>query len=401
MSAATSQTVGLVTSLTRFVDSQTESLAVGAYQALGTPGSTLWLTLTAFLTILTAVFGYNLLLGHAPSLRGGVVTMARIGIVLALATSWPAYQTLIYDVVIDGPGEISAELGQPVGLPGADNMLTQRLDLVDATLVKLAVLGPGPFPPNMQDGSGAYVAPPPFIGFNAFALGAGRIVFLLAAIGSLIAVRVVAGLMLALGPFFIAFLLFSNTRSLFEGWIRVLAGAAIGSLGLSLVLGLQLMLLDPWLSQALSRRIAGESMPSLPSDLFVIIMLFAIVIVAVIFAIFRMCAAFRLTPVAEINRWIDAPASAVPAETTELTLAGTRRDLRSRTELIADHMATVQMRERVPAPASRIVMTADGFTGSRSEQTGEPIRGLAVGRSAARRTRQRISASSERRDAIG
>ena len=37
-----------------------------------------------------------------------------------------------------------------------------------------------------------------------------------------------AGLLLALGPLFAIFLLFEGTRGLFEGWVRGLAGAALG-----------------------------------------------------------------------------------------------------------------------------------------------------------------------------
>ena len=69
--------------------------------------------------------------------------------------------------------------------------------------------------------------------------------------------RLVAGLLLALGPFFIAFLLFDGTRGLFEGWLRVLGGAALGALGTAIVLGVELALLEPWLADLLACRLAG------------------------------------------------------------------------------------------------------------------------------------------------
>src|SRR5439155_567824 len=71
--------------------------------------------------------------------------------------------------------------------------------------------------------------PQPYPGFNTFAIGGSRMLFLVGAIGGLAAVRMIAGLLLAVGPLFVAFLLFENTRSLFEGWIRVLAGAALAA----------------------------------------------------------------------------------------------------------------------------------------------------------------------------
>ncbi|MBL7396112.1 type IV secretion system protein, partial [Escherichia coli] len=53
-----------------------------------------------------------------------------------------------------------------------------------------------------------------------FALGTARVTFLTATIAAYASVRLVAGLLLALGPLFIALLLFEGTRSLFEGWVR-------------------------------------------------------------------------------------------------------------------------------------------------------------------------------------
>src|SRR3546814_5816807 len=69
----------------------------------------------------------------------------------------------------------------------------------------LAIEGVGPVPlgangqPVMPS-----VPPPPFIGFDNFALGFARVVFLVATIASFAAVRIVAGLLLALAPLFAA-----------------------------------------------------------------------------------------------------------------------------------------------------------------------------------------------------
>src|SRR3546814_2228983 len=66
------------------------------------------------------------------------------------------------------------------------------------------------------------VAPPPFLGFDSFALGFARVIFLVSTIASFAIVRIAAALLLALAPLFVAFLLFDGTRGLFEGWAKAL-----------------------------------------------------------------------------------------------------------------------------------------------------------------------------------
>lgn len=391
--------IGFIGSVTRFVDCQAEAFGAGAYAALATPGSTLSIVLTGFITILVALLGYNLMLGHAPSLRNGVATLAKIGIVLALATSWQAYSTLVYNVVVEGPGQLVAEIGRPTGVPGADGTLTARLDTADAALVRLSVLGPGNVPFAQQ---GEQTALPPFAGFNMFALGMARIIFLLTAVGGLVLVRVVSGLMLALGPLFLAFLFFANTRSLFEGWVRVIAGAAIGSVGVSIMLGLELLLLEPWLAQVVAQREAGEVVPGMPAELAVIVTLFSLLLIGVMFATTRLATAFRLAPANMLSRAEDNVLVDRSSQREQLLLAGERAGERTRAAAVAESLMLTDRRDRTLALAgagadSRTLIRAlpapDGGSQLRNDVT---VAG--VQRATSRRSRARVSASAERRD---
>jgi len=287
---------GFISSMMGYIDCQSQVLGSGAWAALAAPGSTLTILLTGFLTIFIALIGYNLLLGRSLTVRSGTLAFVKIGAVFALATSWPAYRTLVYNLVTEGPAQLVAEIGPRAGVVGADGTLTQRLDGTDAAMAQLAVLGAGPLPAQLTDSSGAYVPPPPFAGFNAFALGGSRILFELTAVAGLGMVRIISGLMLALGPFFIAFLMFDSTRSLFEGWVRVIAGAALGAFGVSIALGLELALVEPWLSNVLARRMAGEPLPTISTELFVITCLFSILVFAALYACARVARAYRLAP---------------------------------------------------------------------------------------------------------
>jgi len=394
---------GMVSTVTRFVDCQGETFVITAYQSLATPGSTLTVLLTTFLTIVIAFVGYNLLLGNAPSLRSGTLTMAKIGIVLALATNWPAYQSLVYDVAVDGPDQIASEIGHGAGVPGSDGTLKLRLDAADHALVQLAILGPGSYVPDAQTAAESNIPPPPSVGFNAFALGVSRILFLVGAIGSLVAVRIVTALALALGPFFIAFLLFSHTRSLFEGWIRVLAAAALASLTTVVVLGLELALIEPWLAQALAIRAAGQPLPSMPSELLVIILLFGLVLVAAIFAAMRLAGAFRLAPILQMAGRPEAAPQA--GGFNQYWKSPNTRDeedrMRSRSAALADHLSRANARELTLASVRGVRPMAGHrapFDGTTAPST--QVSSIRLRTPGNRRIRTRETGSSRRRDAI-
>jgi type IV secretion system protein VirB6 len=205
--------------------------------------------------------------------------------------------------------------------------------------------------------------------------------------------------MLGLGPFFIAFVMFDNTRSLFEGWVRVLAGAALAAIGVSIVLGLELSLLEPWLSTILAQRMAGEALPSVPTELFVVTGSFAIIALAVVGACARLAGAFRLAP--WIGRGEDTRAADPQGATTSPAMLTNvqSRDERSRAAMVAGVLVAMQRREggaRAPAMSNQVGLRASesyGFSARHSERAAVPI-----GRSLTRRAQNRASTSAGRRD---
>ena len=388
-------TAGFISSMTGYIDCQAQMLGSGAWQALVAPGSTLMIVLTGFLTILIGLIGYSLLLGESMTVRSATLAFVKIGAVFALATSWPAYRTLIYDIVLQGPAQLVAEIGPRAGIVGSDGTLVQRLDLADQAMAQLAILGPG----NPPAGAYAQIPPAPFGGFDAFALGGSRILFELTAVASLGIVRIVAGLMLALGPFFIAFLMFENTRSLFEGWARVLAGSALAAVGISIALGLELALLEPWLGNVLARRMAGEALPTVSTDLFVIACLFAIITAAALYGCARVTGAFQLAPLlrtipmlSERSREGAIPAGNAVARETE-------QAERSRAAAVASVLLATSRRERGElALSSGGVAAAPGRRPQLSASNDSAHMLVPVGRSFTRRPQSRVSAVAARRD---
>jgi type IV secretion system protein VirB6 len=383
-----------------FLDCQAQTLGAGGYQALAASGSTVSLLLTAMLTLFVAFVGYRMLFGQVPTVREGVLAFVKIGIVLALATSWPAYQRVIYDVVLHEPAELVAEIGAPAGLPGSGGGLIDRLDGVDQAFDALALYGVGQ-PPEVQNGQPEpQIAPPLFSGFDTFALGASRVTFLAGAISAFALLRIAAGLLLALGPLFIAFLLFEGTRGLFEGWLRALIGITLGALATAVVLGIELALLEPWLSDLLARRAAGLAIIGAPAQLLAISAIFAIVLAAMLLIAARIALAWRLPipwPVIPTSLSAFAPGDRqVPASTA----FGAPIETRSRAAVIADAISSTERREALASGyRSDFGPSQLPSQASRARDTGMTMTARTpLGHSFPRRVGTRVSASAGKRD---
>jgi len=383
---------GYLSAILAFVDCQAQTLGANGYQVLAAPGSTFSLILAALITIFVALYGYRMMLGQVPSIREGVLAFVKIGIVLVLATSWPPYQTLVYNTVFKGPAELTASIGRASGLPGAQGGMVARLEATDRMLVSLAAEGAGA--PQTQQ-QAAELALPVLPGFDALALS--RIFYLGGVVGAFASVRVIAGLLLALAPFFVAFLLFDATRGLFEGWLRALLGAALGALGIAIVLGIELALIEPWLASILEARAADVSVPSAPVELLVTTSIFALVLAAMLWSLTRVAMGFRFPAVWQWATNVIAPHQ-MQKSGEQASATGSNEPVvaRSRAIAIADAVAANQRREdRAPRIAGQVATRVPVGAVSR-DQT--PAAASPLGQTFRRRTINRVSASAGRRD---
>lgn len=337
--------------LINYVDCQAQNIGVNGYAALSAPGSSAGLLLTGFLTILIAVIGYRIMLGYGFDVREGVLTFAKIGLVLALATSWPAYQRLIYDAAVRGPGDLAAEVGGASALPGATGGLVSRLDGIDRAMQYLAVAGAGTRPALTVDPANQ-IAPQPTVGFNDFALGYARIGFLTTTVSSIAVTRLLAGLLLALAPMFAAFLLFEGTRGLLEGWLKTLAAAGLTSFAVTMILSVELAFLEPWLSVLLARRAAEQDILGAPAQLLAAVAVFGLVLALTSFGLFRITSALRLPAWGNIRAWSRSEAGtsvSTQARRSSVTteLSSTERssqESRSRASVIAQSVSSLERR---------------------------------------------------------
>jgi type IV secretion system protein VirB6 len=264
------------------LDCQAQTLGSFGFQALAAPGSPASLALSGLLTLFIALFAMRMLLGDRVQTRDAVNGFLKIGIVLTLAVSWPAFRILAYDTVLLGPAEVASSM-TPSTLPDTGAGFTQRLQTIDGGMASLTLVGTG-----RQTGSLALEqrrdeAFRTIAMADETALGWARTIYLASVIGSLAILRVAGGLLLALTPLVAGLLLFDLARGLFAGWLRGLVLVALGSLGMTLLLAVQVAVMEPWLADALQRRSLGYATPSAPTELLALTLAFAIASAGLLF----------------------------------------------------------------------------------------------------------------------
>ncbi len=289
---------GFLSSVLAHLDCQAQTIGASGYQALASTGSSVNIALTSLLTIFVAILGIRMALGRVASLSDLTLAVFKIGCVLLLATSWPAYRIIAYDLLLHGPIELFGEIGQASALPGANGGLVARLQRVDDGVLLLIAAGSG----RLDIGARASGVdelpggPAPISDDTAF--GLARTAYVAGIIAAVGIIRLVGGLLLAIGPFFAGFLLFGATRSFFAGWLRSLLAVGIGALATSLVLSVELAVLEPWLAHILALRADRVATPFAPFEL----MALGTAFVAILFGALFACA--RLSFSSELASWI-------------------------------------------------------------------------------------------------
>lgn len=392
-----------------WVDCQALGLGEEGYRALG-PGSAFGMALTGLLTIYVALIGYRLLMGGDVTVRETFATALKIGFVLALATQWPAYRVLVYDVATKTPEAVAGGFLNSAGLNGGGSgMIAARLDGVNGALAQLvenaaasrAAAPTAPAQPNAQPAHAQPPRPAQAVLSEAAsesitsAMGA----MVASALAGLLSVRVVMGMLLALGPVFIACLLFETTRGLFVGWLRVLGGAMVGAIGVPVVLALQLAIVEPQVLAMRDLLEASRPVAALPQQILGTGVVFALLVLAVLVAMARVGLGFALPK----SRVLDLGKFAAPERMLALPSPDWARasggEERSRAQRVADAAQAQGWREErlaaVAGPPQRLALPH--ASAGANDSAGDALAPLPLGQSG-RRTLQRQSAGARRRD---
>jgi len=351
----------LVRSLLGTVDCNVQDLVQTGYATLFQPSGVFVAAITAVLTLYVALFGYRLMLGRAQLNVGDLaLTAVKLGVVLALATQWGAYQAIVYRTLFFAPEQLAAIMLHGLRAHGSalDGNVFDGLQRAFTDLTSFSPAQPPGAPTAPAIGANGAPTTGGVLstllskaGFDSMLMLISAVILLLSSLGVLLACKVVLGLLLAVGPIFIALLLFDSTRGLFEGWLRAAIGFAFAPLAVTLLLGLTLNLLDPSLQQIEVMRQVNSYTPGVAFGVMVLVVVFALVSLGLVGAGAVIAGGFKLPSPGRHGDGAFAPAAS--ATTLPADQASQPRAARTATAMAAQERRDAAIFAR--AAASPIV----------------------------------------------
>lgn len=338
-------------------DCQAFGMVERGYAVLSQPGSTVSAALTGLLVIAVAFFGYRLLLGRGLALTDAVGLTIKIGVVLLIATSWEAWQALAYQGLARGPSQIASEMLVGIGAPPPLESLEKALDSLTAAgtgyRARAGIVSP------LVGGPAAAAA----------VLNIAAILLTLSTVGILVATRIVLAVLLAIAPAMAGFILFDTTRGMAQGWLGVMAAAAIAPLLVLLVAAVEFAILAPMIARLLAEQAAGtfETAAVMPIGLVTIV--FGIALVLAVRAGSRIGYGIRLAGRSAATAVPNAEVAPRVAERErQLLLAGP-----APTPRVARALEVLARRDAEPAPARiRSLDSPRASSGARDSVTAAP-----------------------------
>ncbi len=235
----------------RAVDCLAGEMTTAAFGRLFGESGAMAPVLTILLTLYIAFFAISLLTGRSTlGISALTPRMLTLGLVLTFATSWIAYQGVMWNIAVGGPDWIAGVL---MGAEGsATQLFGDRIDIVFNAIAEVAANSGG----GTAGAAGAPAGGAEGMFTPASVMWLGALMLLLGTVGVLLTARIALAVLMALGPIFVVMALFNGTRGLTAGWLRGVALTAITPLFVVLGGGITLELLVP-IIQALTQT-AGE-----------------------------------------------------------------------------------------------------------------------------------------------
>lgn len=258
------ETGGLAQAL-RAIDCRTgEGTQIAFGRLLGDHGA-LIPALTILLTLYVAIFAIGLLTGRT-RLGIGALTprMLTLGLVLTFATSWLAYQNVIWMLAVGAPDQLATVIAGTHG--SATAAFADKLDVVFQAIAdsthqqnaQNAVAAAGATSNGASSTGVSFLSPQGMMWISGLMLLVGTV-------GVLVTAKVALAALLALGPVFIVLAIFPATRGLFEGWLKAVVSSALTPLFTVLIGGAAITLITPLIRDALmdSTEVASKSATAL------------------------------------------------------------------------------------------------------------------------------------------
>jgi type IV secretion system protein VirB6 len=274
----------------------------------------------------------------------------KIGVILALVTSWSTFQAVVFDVAARAPVEIAALVSAPLTADGRSSLAANPIDGLQAVYDELSDTAVA-FGKQAGAAGGANVkaySSPQAAAAEAVSTATGAI--FLAGPGVIAAATLAIGILTAVGPLFIALALIPATRGLFVGWVRALAAAALTPLVGWLLVVLMLSVLEPWLITLEAQRKSLQLDPQTAMSAAALVFVFAFGQAALVIGASVMAMGFRLPRFGQNER---------TSRTDERTLrtepaAGPQAPMPSRAERLALDLQRDQAQgaERIRAAAA-------------------------------------------------
>lgn len=372
---APDESLGIALRLSGYLDCQARALGENGFEAMAR-GPIASGILTGAVTIFVALIGYRMILGTRPTAQDGVGWAVRLGLVLALSSSWPAFQILVFRVAVDGPQDIASVILPAIGLP------TEGVDARVQTAYE--AIGRGSYVEATLPASTQAVATPNIpLSASAAIMGlppapVAASLLILSTVGVSAALKLAIGFLVALGPLAMIALLFDSTRGVVASWARTMLGAALGVLATRITGALELICLESEITRTVDIRAGAASLGSADLQGFMtVVSLFAIIALVAIGASFRAASGIRL--------YQGAWASAIRAPSIRLAnLLSGLRDLspqsRSRPAVTMQPFQTraAAVSEALATAARRGMNSVDSHLNRNGRQT-EPVGDQAPG----------------------
>ncbi|WP_341907820.1 type IV secretion system protein [Sandarakinorhabdus limnophila] len=338
---------GLAARLLADTDCQAFGLVERGYAALAAPGGPASVALTGLLVIAVALFGYRLLLGRG-LVSDSVGLVVRIGIVLTIATSWAAWQTVAYDTLARAPSQLAGEILS--GAAAIDPLLGVQVALDRLETASVGFRTRAGIASPLVGGPAA----------SAMTLTVAAFVLTLSTVGLLVVARLILAILLAIAPLMAGFLLFDATRGLAEGWLRAMVAAALVPLFVLTLATIETAILLPLIARLLAEQAAGLYLAASVTPIGLVALVFAAAMLAGAVAGSRIAGGIRLSGRTAVPQL--AVAGGMSAQRASPAMDAAPAQQRP----MAQALAAITRREAAANGAGAVARTSTGVVGAAS-----------------------------------